>query len=66
MQKNLLFLLVFAIVAGLFSFAFALTFYEVRENRKSFIPPLDGLTVLNDQLDLGDVPQDILTKDLIQ
>jgi hypothetical protein len=39
----------------------ALTFHEARENRKSSVPPPpDGLAALNNLLDLGDVPQDIL------
>jgi hypothetical protein len=58
MRNNRLFLLVFALVAGLSSFA--LTFYAARENHNSSAPqPPDGLVALNDPLDLGDIPQDI-------
>jgi hypothetical protein len=59
MRNNRLFLLVFALIAGLSSFA--MTFYAARENRNnSAPPPPDGLIALNDPLDLGDVPQDII------
>jgi hypothetical protein len=59
MRNNHLFLLVFALIAGLSSFA--MTFYAARENHKSSAPqPLEGLVALNDPLDLGDIPQDIL------
>ncbi|MDR2437876.1 MAG: hypothetical protein LBE12_00710 [Planctomycetaceae bacterium] len=59
MRNNRLFLLVFALIAGLSSFA--ITFYAAWENRKSSTPqPPDGLVALNDMLDLGDIPQDIL------
>jgi hypothetical protein len=58
-------LLAFAIIAGLISFA--LTFFAAQANHQSSVPsPPDGLTALNDQLDLGDVPQDTHTKNLIR
>jgi hypothetical protein len=58
MRNNRFFLLVFALVAGLSSFA--MTFYAARENHESSAPqPPDGLVALNDPLDLGDIPQDI-------
>jgi hypothetical protein len=59
MRNNRLFLLVFALIAGLSSFA--MTFYAAWENRSnSAPPPPDGLVALNDPLDLGDIPQDII------
>ncbi|MDR2440302.1 MAG: DUF1573 domain-containing protein [Planctomycetaceae bacterium] len=59
MRNNRFFLLVFALIAGLSSFA--MTFYAARENHKSPTPqPPDGLVALNAPLDLGDIPQDIL------
>jgi hypothetical protein len=47
MRNNHLFLLVFALIAGLSSFA--MTFYAARENHESSVPqPPEGLVALND------------------
>jgi hypothetical protein len=60
MRSNRFFLLVFALIAGLSSFA--MTFYVARENHGNVAPPQPpvGLVALSDPLDLGDIPQDVI------
>jgi hypothetical protein len=59
MRNKRLLLLVFALIAGLSSVA--MTFYAARNNHESFASqPPDGLVAIDDSLDLGDIPQDIL------